>query len=1245
MTEEEKRKKLLEELAGFGSQTSQEPAPAASPPVPAPVQVQKPQALPPEPAPEIDPSILAGPEGNVSPVPQEGQQGGFLSTAGKVLGDIGTGIKEAPKAALRGAIEAGNQTLNAVDSAGDWLNQNVADLGTPQLFNEKGEFDPKLRPSRPQDGISKSPIPNVAQPTSVTGNLVESASQFLVGMLGAQKITGLKGLYGGFVNGAVSDAVVFDPHQQRLSNFVENNLGVKTAVTDWLASKPEDPEALGRLKNAVEGALLGAGVELVMGVFYAIRAWRAGAQGNTKLADELMREADKVTPDDIGFKVPQVPEQKLTAANEPGKVVDAPMIDVKSVGKENPIPPTAANDMTPEPKVSMAPDAAAQKVEDARPLVETTPEQRKQLITNIIDEIDQAKRGSEVLGDNTLPRASMGDVPKGDPRRWDWTAVEDLDSFVATSRAAARTMKERMSAGGSEGVVTWERSKQEAESLAASFGGNSETFLGHLHRKTQDATLMSAEVVAFSAMVKKAQSDMLDLLRSFKDGVVPPGYKSLQEVQEAGERLVALYVDVASSVQGIKSNIARSMNVMKMANTLSPDDIIKRQGDFRKLAEDLVAFQDDPSKMAQLIRRQYEPGFWDKAGSFHSSNLLSNIPDTHVINVVSNLVMTAAIPTSKTVGGAIRWARTGDTDLLLKGLYQYVGILGQLTEAGSAAWRAIKLNRPVLDPGSYKAAAAGPGQDGTYRLVNTKDSWSSSLQMGAELANRTWIIQQVPLRLLTGEDEFFKSLASRSAIYSDAMVAGYRAGLEGDALKAFVKERMIKSFDEGTGALIDAPALYDARLATHTLPLEPGFFKSIQDGIGKYPWLRIFAIPFYHTLVNLTKTSVRFTPGLNFAIRDVRNRIAQGGEARDRVLGEMGLGLTIWTSALTLAANGKITNGGPVGDQQQMKLRDTGWRPYAVKVDNADGSTTYVPLNNAEPFGLILGLAADLVQAGEYAKKRLENGEAVTELDDAAWALWWGVVRNVQDRNFFKGFGDLLGIINREGDASGMQKYAATVAGGFVPWSAGINYLNQYNDPILRDARTLGDRLRARIPFWSDDVVARRNWIGEEIEKRQRLATVRERDPLMEVFSVALEKTGKAPDPPRPFLEGPNRIGRVDLRQVELKDGRRAYDVMMDYVEQPSPGAKTLRDLMEAELQKPSFKNREDGEAQDPKSKMYVLMRIRHARVQAAKGKLMAKHPEVKEALRKAIEKDRKIKDARGQLIQQYGETDEAGDE
>lgn len=89
----------------------------------------------------------------------------------------------------------------------------------------------------------------------------------------AVALKGAKAFVKGSVAGAVADFGTFDGHEARLSNLLREHAGFTDPFTAYLAADENDHEIEGRLKNAIEGLVVGG---LTEGLFNAFRMYKAG---------------------------------------------------------------------------------------------------------------------------------------------------------------------------------------------------------------------------------------------------------------------------------------------------------------------------------------------------------------------------------------------------------------------------------------------------------------------------------------------------------------------------------------------------------------------------------------------------------------------------------------------------------------------------------------------------------------------------------------------------------------------------------------------------------------------------------------------------------------------------------------------------------------------------------------------------------------------------------------------------------
>jgi len=181
-------------------------------------------------------------------------------------------------------LSAGQGVVNAIEEQGDFLDENIVSLGGLEFGDKDGKFTfkdliPKyVSPKKWKEGdySQKRNLPVFHKPEGIGENLTEGAARFVTGFIGPSKIlkgvglggniikTGLRGLSAG----AVADLTVFDPNEGRLADMlVEFDSPVlNNAVTQYLATDEDDTEMEGRLKNVLEGMLIGGPLEILFGI-------------------------------------------------------------------------------------------------------------------------------------------------------------------------------------------------------------------------------------------------------------------------------------------------------------------------------------------------------------------------------------------------------------------------------------------------------------------------------------------------------------------------------------------------------------------------------------------------------------------------------------------------------------------------------------------------------------------------------------------------------------------------------------------------------------------------------------------------------------------------------------------------------------------------------------------------------------------------------------------------------------------
>lgn len=233
-----------------------------------------------------------------------GESEGFLA-------NVGTFIKEMPEQFVGGVNDALN---NAIELARD----TGKAVGIPnhaiQYKNKKGEWDFKILTEKEVEekgGLDKV-LPEFDEASTVGGNMMRALVTFATGFIPAVKgakalgVTSKIGQVGtGMAAGGVADAIVSDPHQERLATFLNEVPVLGAIIPDYIADNDptNETEWEGRIKNVIEGAVLGGASEVIVSkVTKLFQGYKAA---------KIAKEAD-------GGKAPLTPEEVVANMDEAG---------------------------------------------------------------------------------------------------------------------------------------------------------------------------------------------------------------------------------------------------------------------------------------------------------------------------------------------------------------------------------------------------------------------------------------------------------------------------------------------------------------------------------------------------------------------------------------------------------------------------------------------------------------------------------------------------------------------------------------------------------------------------------------------------------------------------------------------------------------------------------------------------------------------------------------------------------------
>ena len=860
------------------------------------------------------------------------------------ISDIAGGLIEAPRQAVAGFLDATAEAARMMES--------IIPLGT--ISGAEPEY-----------------LEIEADPRTVTGAGVRAISQFLTGFIPALrgvKALGVTGVAAPATAGAIADATVFDPQEERLSNLIQDVPSLQNPITEYLAAGSEDTDAEGRFKNAVEGlALGGAADSLIQGVrlVKSRRALVEAAEAEGKPVEQMIEEAMATMKGGMPTPREMPPGQEYIPFDEAAEAVQ-PTIRVPEFKM-------GATDAEPE---------AARNINLAN--LNTTED-----VSTLIDEV--ARADAPNINDARRQKITNQDLNK---------LADDLgmtvEDLLARRQGRAPTAEEALA---SRKILV--ASGENLVKLAGAAKNGSEMDLALFRRAMGQHRAIQAQVSGMTAEAGRA-------LQSFR-------------IMAASSREQERMIKEALQTTGGES-VSRDMAAM-------------------------LSELDDPAQIGRFVKDANKATTKDQLYEVWINGLLSS-PTTHMVNILSNVMVVGLTvgerKIASMIGGNIP---PGETSAQLK------GVVDGARDGFRLAWNVLKTGEPT-DPLQKVEAEK-------FRAV-TSENLNIAGPAG-RFADYMGEVIRVPGRLLTAGDEFFKAIGYRMELYSQAYRQTFNEGLRDEAAAKRVIEIIENPPENIKQAAVDA-----SRYQTFTNQLgKTG--KAVEQVRNNIPYARV-VMPFVRTPVNIMSYTFERTPlaPLSGAFRE---EIAAGGARRDLALGKLISGSMLMAVSADLVLSGSVTGAGPTNPKMRNIMRATGWQPYSLKIGDK-----YYAYNRLDPVGALLGLSADV-------------SEIIGQTDEAeasqlATAAALSVAQNMASKTYMSGVTDFFDAFfgastDPEAKNYKLDRYLQRMASSVVP--SFVANIERNLSPEMSATYGYIDRIKSRLPGYSDDLPPRRNIFGEPI--------------------------------------------------------------------------------------------------------------------------------------------------------------------
>jgi hypothetical protein len=506
---------------------------------------------------------------------------------------------------------------------------------------------------------------------------------------------------------------------------------------------------------------------------------------------------------------------------------------------------------------------------------------------------------------------------------------------------------------------------------------------------------------------------------------------------------------------------------------------------------------DDPAAVARLLNDSRKPTFWDKYLYYWVNALISG-PVTHIKYIGANAAFGAyeagvVTPIAGVLGAARRLAGGTEGVYVGEAAARTWGLLAGTPDALKAAWEAAKNN--VMTP--FENEVAGKAVN---PLTQTRPS-----PIGGKLG----FALGIPGRSAAGIHSFFRFL-------------GYRAEIEAQAYRQAAKEGLSplngQDFWQRRAALADQPteAMMNAGIenGNHlTFIGEQGTFGQAISRLantrmgGIQPFKLI--LPFTHIPGQILRAGLEQTPAafLDSNMRaDLLGR--NGAVAADTARARLIAGGAVSAMVANWAINDGITGYGPTDQTERAQWLRT-HEPYSVRL----GGWWY-SYNKFGPIGDLVGVVANLVEVGPKVKEG--------EYSEAAGRVMKATSRILEDEVGMQGLVNLIEALD-DPDRK-MGRFVSGQAASNLPYSSLLRQTASFNDPYMREAKTFVDQLRYAVPYARQDLLPKRDWLGQPMDNPGYASIIRQRAVNGDPVDLAVSQLrGFRPAPPQP------RIGNVAL--------------------------------------------------------------------------------------------------------------------
>lgn len=599
----------------------------------------------------------------------------------------------------------------------------------------------------------------------------------------------------------------------------------------------------------------------------------------------------------------------------------------------------------------------------------------------------------------------------------------------------------------------------------------------------QAAKVAAAVEQEFAVMAtqKKAQA-LAALLKSGNKIIKKTGTEKIIAASNKGALTDQTFYDAVSESLGLPTfnpdHAAKIMHLAELAEQ-APEGMPKEDAEFElnKYIASIKGF-----KASDLLIGVYYGNILSGTGT-QAVNLFDTA--LNVISEVNTLALSDPKAASTMMSGLIRGLDNGRFDAvvaLTKGRRISDGKFVDtpyLMEVAQFGKEGVPINVTGKASALTKAFAEKASYLNAYKYVQRAMSASDSLMFrSAQEAKASQIAFDMAYNSgLRGEalsSEIDRILALDRA--EEFLAQAEREGYTGSTARARATELMIMARPEG----LNKDSTEFASESTYNY--KPyGLAGSISASIEKFaierPVLKAFVVPFTRIVANIVNRGLNNSPyGYIRAFKGRSGTHVFTDQQRQAMLVRANVAVAALSTLGVLHALGIIAiNGqGPNDPEKRKQLRETGWKPYSIKIGDTYLSYSMLPV------GMSLAVMGNFFDGQKYNELGQKDG-----IQRVQYAFT-SILSTIFSQSFLSGLTPIFDAISGKNPggsiSAGNRIVSQTATGVAIPFASLVKDVNQFFDPSLRKPKNFLQALISEIPFARTALRPSVNALGEKID-------------------------------------------------------------------------------------------------------------------------------------------------------------------